>query len=350
MTAQTGSAISLVGTAMIAGGAEGSIIVLVAAASGITPFVVTAQLLLSVGFGWWSFALFRAGERRLELFLLTLSVVALGPLGAAGAIMMILMRDINNRFATPFDHWYTSLFPWLEKDKVSELYEMIAWRGVGPASRSTVTSFRDVLTFGTVKQKQAVLTMVSDRFQSEFSPILRLALNDSEPAIRVQAASVVARIESDFLQRSVALKRMQLQGRSDTKLHHESAQHHAAYAASGLLDPDRANAAMLKALDHYMIVLRENPNDVTVAEPTARLLVRLARPDEAVQILKPWLTGANIPSGCAKLYIEALFQLGKFADVRKFCQERERALRAESFDDRGWAAIGVWSQAARVHA
>jgi hypothetical protein len=350
MTTQPGATISLVGAAMIAVGVEGSIIVLIIAANEISPLVVAAQLLLSISFAWWGFALFRAGERRLELFLLALSVVALGPLGAAGAIMMILMRKITDRFATPFDQWYASLFPWLEKDKVSELYEMIAWRGVGPASRSTVTPFRDVLTFGTVKQKQAVLTMVSDRFQSEFSPILRLALNDSEPAIRVQAASVVARIENDFLQRSVALKRMQIHGRSDMMLHRELAQYYATYAALGLLDPGRANAAMLEALDHYTIVLRENPKDPTIVEPIARLLLRLDRPDEAFQILKPWLAAGNISSCCAELYTEALFQLGKFADIRKFLQKHEHALRAESFDEQGRAAIGFWAQAARVHA
>jgi predicted Zn-dependent protease len=192
--------------------------------------------------------------------------------------------------------------------------------------------------------------MVSDRFQSEFSPILRLALNDSEPAIRVQAASVVARIENDFLQRSVALKRMQIHGRSDMMLHRELAQYYATYAALGLLDPGRANAAMLEALDHYTIVLRENPKDPTIVEPIARLLLRLDRPDEAFQILKPWLAAGNISSCCAELYTEALFQLGKFADIRKFLQKHEHALRAESFDEQGRAAIGFWAQAARVHA
>ena len=63
MTTQPDATISLVGAAMIAAGAEGSIIVLIIAANEISPLVVAAQLLLSIGFAWWGFALFRAGEK-----------------------------------------------------------------------------------------------------------------------------------------------------------------------------------------------------------------------------------------------------------------------------------------------
>ena len=62
-----------------------------------------------------------------------------------------------------------------------------------------LASFRDILAFGSFQDKQAALAIITRRFTPPLAPALRLALNDPDAAIRVQAATAAARIEDLFL-------------------------------------------------------------------------------------------------------------------------------------------------------
>src|SRR3546814_7054739 len=56
------------------------------------------------------------------------------------------------------------------------------------------------------EQKRAVLMLLARRFRPEFAPALKLALQDANPAIRVQAATATAEIESGFTDRTIVLE------------------------------------------------------------------------------------------------------------------------------------------------
>ena len=64
---------------------------------------------------------------------------------------------------------------------------------------SGLASFRDILAFGSFQDKQAALAIITRRFTPPLAPALRMALNDPDAAIRVQAATAAARIEDLFL-------------------------------------------------------------------------------------------------------------------------------------------------------
>ena len=93
-----------------------------------------------------------------------------------GASFSAALRWVFARRSTPFERWYASLFPKMAASPTRALYERIALRGAGPAARSTVAPFADVIALGTVQEKQSVVTMVADEFRPAFAPALRSAL------------------------------------------------------------------------------------------------------------------------------------------------------------------------------
>ena len=137
--------------------------------------------------------------------LFVISVAALGPFGLLGWGLTETVRRLSARWGPPALADGVSLTAPKNQEPRS-LYQLLLLRGVTSARNSTVSPFAEVIEFGSFEQKQSVVTLIADHFRPEFASALRAALNNPEPAIRVQAATAVARIENQFLQRSVALE------------------------------------------------------------------------------------------------------------------------------------------------
>ena len=260
---------------------------------------------------------FRHGGSNASMALYTIYIAALGPVGGLGCALMELVRWTSSRSSISFEEWYERLFPPAMRDGNQALYELIEWRGVKPSRESTVAPFCDVLDLGTVTQKQAVVTLIADHFKPEWSPALQQALNDPEPAIRVQAATAAARIENHFLQRSVMLQEERRKDAGDPSIARKIALHHESYARSGLLDPERATSERRIALEITMGLLQASPQDPELTAAVARLLLELERPQEAIRFLRPWLRAKSIPYALAGPIAEALYNLKRLRLQRR---------------------------------
>ena len=267
--------------------------------------------------------LYRFGGRSPSFLLLVVSTVGLGPLGALGAVASAALRWNFALRATPFTDWHASLFPASENSPVRALYERLVLRGAGPAERSTVAPFQEVLALGTVAQKHLVVTMISDHFRLPFMPSLRSALNNPEPAIRVQAATASARIEGGFLKRSMALQELLAADPEDPQVLLSLAKHHDEYAGTGLLDPARERSEMRRALDLYERLRHLWPDDPEVAEATGRLLLRLGDPTRALPHLEAGARGSDVPPSALALHLECLYRLGRLASLRALARLRQ---------------------------
>jgi polysaccharide biosynthesis protein PelE len=270
--------------------------------------------LIAVAGGW---LLFRRHELGAGMALCTLSIVALGPIGALGCILMELTRWISSRSTISFDEWYERLFPRSPTDPAQTLYELIEWRGVKPSKDSTVAPFCEVLDGGSVTQKQSVVTLIADHFRPEFAPALQRALNDSEPAIRVQAATAAARIENTFLEQFVDLRENHVSDPDNQSIARRIALHHETYARTGLLDSDRADIERETALDINMRILQVSLDDPEITAAAARLLLDLGRPDEAIRLLRPWLRSKSMPSVLVGPMAEALYAVNRLRLLRR---------------------------------
>jgi polysaccharide biosynthesis protein PelE len=305
--------------------------------------LLLAHLAVTVALGGAAAVFCRYGGRDPVFLLLVVSIAALGPLGAAGATFAADLRWVFARRATPFERWYASLFPELAASPTRALYQCIALRGAGPAARSTVAPFADVIALGAVHEKQSVVTMVADAFQPAFAPALRSALNDAEPAIRVQAATASARIENRFLERSMALQERRAATPDDADALLALARHHDEYADTGLLDIGRAQGERRQALEHNLSAERLRPGDPQVAEAIGRLLLRLGEFEQAAAYLERAVERSDASASALGCYLECLYGLRDLQGLRDAARRHRDRIAVSELPEELREAVRLWA-------
>jgi hypothetical protein len=284
------------------------------------------------------------GQRSNPTFLLfSVCVVVMGPLGPLGITLTIVLRVLFARRATPFEEWYEALFPKITATRTQNLYKQIVLQGGGPPKHSTVAPFVDVVALGTVEQKRAVIAMIADGFDPAFASALRKALNDPEPAIRVQAATAAARIETHFLERSMAMQSMRAERPNDADLLLQLARHHEAYAMSGILDEGRAQTELNDALACCERLELMQVGDPIVAETAGRLLLLLDRPDEALERLTPLIGHPDAAPGALASYFGCLFRCGHFERLREAYRLLEGRIDVAALPHTAGEALRLWA-------
>jgi len=285
----------------------------IAASRGLALSVIlVAHLIVLAAAGLW---LLRASQRRDRYaWLLWLSTAAFGPLGPAGVVLAIAVERRQARHATSLDEWHATLFPPSDDHEDAELWRRIGQRQSDQADPD-VTSFFDVLTFGSVRQRQAVIAVISQQFRPEFAPVLRAALRDEHNVVRVQAATAIGRLEQQIFERTLELEAAVERAPGDAEAVLALAAHHDSQAFSGILDPSREAASRVRAAEGYATGLRLRPDDQTTEFRLARLFLRRGLAAEAEPGFRR-LVGAGYP-GATLWLMECLFALGRYDQVRE---------------------------------
>lgn len=256
------------------------------------------------------------GSRSRMLVLLAITLFFLGPFGPLGVMFTMLLHMFFRRHATPFDEWYQSLFPEEVDEPSRRLYEMLT-RGLAvSASQENVTSFTDVLQYGSIEQKRAVISLLSRDFRPEFAPALQSALSDANPAVRVQAATAAANIESDFLERAIELETEARNKPDDPDVQMLVARHFDDYAFSGILDGDRRTENQRKAENFYRRTLELDPKREAASLGVGRILVRQERLREAMGWFEKGFSAGFVGPGPVSWYMEAVYRLGDYERLR----------------------------------
>ncbi len=293
--------------------------------------------------GLWCWTVARR-KRDLRLPYLLLGSAALaGPFGACGTALCAALFAIFRRNATDFEEWYAALFPEQKVESARALFQEIVASGTDDdASARSISSFTDILSFGTFDQKQALLALIAAYFKPAFAPALKAALAHEEPAIRVQAATAVAQIEQRFVRRSVDLEQEMARRPGDAPLIGAAARHYDDYAFTGLLDADRQDENRARALALYSAALERTPDNGALELAKGRLLVRVGRHAEASALLARSAEGGRLPQTGAIWYLECLFQLRAFDRLRAVAQRLAPLL------DKDEAADPILRDAARL--
>lgn len=291
----------------------------------------------------WTFRRYqRQQDLRLSLLLVT-ATAFLGPLGAAGTLATIGLWALYRRSSTPFEQWYASMFPEQESKFSMQLYEQIIARPANSGERSGVVPFIDILSFGTVPQKQSAIALIADHFQPAFAPALKRALNDNRNAVRVQAAAAVSKVEKDFVARAVDLDKALANRPDDVDLLLAQARHYDEYAYTGILDSKREQDNREKASEVYFHYLRIRPEDLAARSAVGRLLLRKREFSRAAN----WMEEALQHGFSAQIlfwYMESLFHLGRFAELRELARSRYDDLaRDNQFSYQAMEAIRLWA-------
>jgi polysaccharide biosynthesis protein PelE len=285
--------------------------------------------------------LWRAGEHDPLLAIFVTTTTFMGPFGAIGSVFTSVLRILFLSRSITFQEWHTSLFPQLEIDPVRQLYQQLAIREAKPGETSSVAPFTDVIALGTVQQKQTVTALIADNFRPGFTPALKAALNDPEPAVRVQAATAAARIENHFLQQSLALE-ADAPNHQNPKLLKRLARHAEERADAGLLDPEPAAAARRQALAFYQQYTAQRPDDFEITAAISRLHLQLGAPDEALRHSEACVAAGSREPTVVPCYLQALYECGRFEDLRQACMHFYPALPNRDAGDSFIEAVRLW--------
>ena len=282
------------------------------------------------------------GDLRFPLLLLSTTAV-LGPAGPAGMLLTVLLQRWFARSAISFESWYASLFP-EEPGNADAAGHLRLATPESAQDEPNIIPFMDILSFGSRQQKESMISLITARFHPEFAPVLRRALNDSNNAIRVQAATAMTMVENRFLERSMDLTNAAKQSPGDPETLLALARHFDAYAFAGILDDQRERENREKATQAYLKYLALEPDDLAAMAELGRILVRRGDYAEALEVLgRPVNNGTASPQ-IVLWYMESLYSLGRYGELRRLTQTCQSRLEADdALPGEVGGVIGLWA-------
>lgn len=294
-----------------------------------------------------AYAQYRRGMDVQHLSLLAIVSATTGVFGAAGALLGFLFTVILRPRSYHFNEWYETIFPTDQTSESQSIYDRIT-EGLDENPRNySVMPFLDVMRLGSENQKRRALAKMTSRFNPHFAPAFKAALNDSHNAIRVQAATAIAKIEREF---SVVLERIELARAmrpNDAHITLALAKFYDDYAFTGVLDKELERANRERAITAYRDYLKHDPNAMEVWMAVGRLLYRNQQWKEAADWFRSALDRNMKSPRIILWYFESLFYLHQHRELRRAILEYGRTVTTQDdLPGNVRDAVGFWMQVA----
>ncbi|MCB1748305.1 MAG: hypothetical protein H6977_09655 [Gammaproteobacteria bacterium] len=273
---------------------------------------------------------------------LAFATALFGPLGSASTGLAFVLYVRHLRSSRPFEDWYKELFPERGRRIYERIYDELMLTVRQRESKSPVIPFADVINYGSREQKQLAISMMSRHFEPPFAPVLKRALEDTDNSVRIQAATAITNLESQFADRVMTLDKRIARDPAPKHLL-ELARHLDRYAFSGLLDGDRTQRVRTRAIETYRRYLDDEPDDLYSRVAVGRLLLRAGEVDAARDWLLATRERHGVHPSIDNWLLEAHYRRGDFDAVRALAQEMARGAQ-------GRAARDVLSDSARMWA
>jgi polysaccharide biosynthesis protein PelE len=295
-----------------------------------------AILLLSL----WVTALWRIRhEIRAAILVLILTAVT-GPFGTLTGLCLLVFLALFSQDTISFLQWLKALFPEESVERSVALYQRLAAGWDDFSDKRRIMTFQDAIALGTVQQKREALAKISRFYRREFAPALMAALHDANNAIRVQAATVIAKFEQEYMSRFMALSRQHQQRPEDPDTLLKLAQQADAYAYSGILDPQRERDFRETAIRHYQSYLDQQPSDPQTRLALGRLYVHTRQPEQAYRVLEAVFTQDHAqPLNLVMWMIETLYYLRRYDEIDALIAPYVDTLDAVPADGTGYPLI-----------
>ncbi len=295
--------------------------------------------------GMWAYIANKNDERFGPfLFLMTLTA---GPFGAGIVFMAALVHERCAPGAVSPAEWIESLFERAPDRETDRLFERITFGLDDSQAADNVEPFADILLGGTVMQKQMAIAKIARYFRPAFAPLLLQSARDPNAAVRVQAATALAKIERDFMNRYMKLENDLKDVADSNPAKLPLAELYDEYAHAGLLDEGSRHSLRLKAIGIYEACLTER-DDPTCRIRLARLYLRQDEAEKARDLLSPLVLQETPPRGALLWYMEALFRLKNFKTLREFSDRYAPQLEKLTTDSDSEIQnlVNIWQAAA----
>ncbi len=260
------------------------------------------------------------GDVRYTMMLLAGSAF-MGPFGALGSLLMVVLGLFYGPLSHNFRYWYDSIFPRDESTLPEEIYQaLLQGRDENPKEYSVI-SFLDIMTIGSESQKRHALSKMTSRFHPSFAPAFLKALTDKSNTVRVQAATAISKIENAFHERLLAIESLDDEHPDTAVIKKALAEHYDGYAFTGILDPDRERENREKAHNAYLEYLALKPDDVEARLKVGRLLLRMGKTAEATDWFRKCIGEGYRSQAIQTWLMECLYSSGKYAELRRMAGE-----------------------------
>jgi len=294
-------------------------------------------------------ALARADDRD-EHRLVQVLAATLPFFGPLAPIALLLFYPMYLRFratATPFELWYRQLFPTDEGFLSARLYQSIVRRELPSGDYTPVVSYMDMIGHGTIEQRIAVVSTVARNFRPVFAPVLKAAIADDNPEVRVQAATAIAKLTDDFVGRVQSLEAKVSRAPDDTQRLRELAKAYDEYAYTGILDEALEQNNRLRALQLWLNYCELVSDDREASVAVARLLMRLERHGIAAQWLEQAFADGRATRQAVLWYMEVLYALGRTDALRAIASQTVTDLAQDrTLSPKAVSAAQLWATGA----
>ncbi len=303
-------------------------ILLYAATSDIAPIflLVVVHVIISAVFGMWTYGQYRAGADIPFMALLAATTPFMGIFGPVSTLMGIVLYVLFRRGTTSFQEWFDLIFPQDVISSPEEVYNKIIV-GIDENPKAyQVLPFLEVMELGNEVQKRRAISRMTMKFHPRLSPAFHKALRDPSNAIRVQAATSVAKIESQFLEKLEMIEKARQHKPENLHVIYALAQYYDDYAYTGLLEREREILNREKAIETYKVYLQHDPNHQGAWMAIGRLLFRSKQWREAADWFRNAMErGWNEPS-ILLWYVECLYHLNDYTGLRQVTREHGATL------------------------
>lgn len=264
-----------------------------------------------------------AGLRKLadRRFSITLAIATaiMGPFGALGTLLSFSAWFLSPHSRSGADDWYDLLFPEWEHTPEELIYQEVRMkkRSIMNNLDTDVAPLSDVFENGTIDERVEVIAYLARNYKPHFNDALKKALNNNEPAIRVQAAALAARVESEHRDEIDKFEKALKAKPGDLDILRNLADAYDRYALSGLLADVTAHEVRGNAISIYEQLAEATLDKSSHHLALIRLYLRNGEPFKALSLLNSEVNGVeNIPLKMLPWTIEALFQTAHFDELR----------------------------------
>lgn len=267
-----------------------------------------------------------------------------GTLGAlVGFVAYIIFRQKNQHF----EDWYESIFPTDHTSDAQRTYDDILEGIDEHPTLYSVMPFNDVMRLGSEDQKRRALSRMTTRFHPRLSSAFKIALKDPSNAIRVQAATAIAKIERHFTNVHERIVEARSRDAHNSKLLYAQARFYDDYAFTGILDAELEKQNRKRALEAYRAYLQQDPNHAESWASVGRILQRSGDYGAAADWLEQGILKGITMKTMYVWYFESLFAQNKYSALRQAAAKHGRdALAYEDLPHHLRESITLWMRSA----
>jgi hypothetical protein len=270
-----------------------------------------------------------------------------GVFGTIGALLGFLVYLLHRQKALGFMQWYESIFPTDHISQAEQIYDNILEGIDEHPTHYHVMPFVDIMRLGSDEQKHRALSRMTTRFHPRLAPAFKIALHDQSNAVRVQAATAIAKLERNFTTMLEQIEEARVRAPRNSQLLFALARFYDDYAFTGILDKEIEQLNRNRALEAYRGYLQQDGSHQESWVAIGRILFRSEQFEEAANWMEQAINQGIHVKSLYLWYFESLFRLKKFEALRKAMQLHGRdTLTQEELPHHMRDAVELWMRAA----